>query len=252
MAWKNSKTNWKAGDTPNSGDFNRIEENINYVKDNAGKVETVNNISPDSNKNITLTAGDIGAIKDNGRIVDESITINVGPTRTHKTVQSALNAMQKITTLNRYILIDEGTYNESGFGTMFHGAKLSIRGLGTVNLTSLMVDESSADITIESINITNIIRLDDCGIVKIANCRFTNPSTSDTGAVYVGSTRLYMLGNTISNKKIGVDIRSGTIAYIFSTSGTGNTTSVKCTDSIAFLDPVFAGAESITRGQVYK
>lgn len=31
MAWNNPKKNWKAGDTPNSGDFNRIEENIDIL-----------------------------------------------------------------------------------------------------------------------------------------------------------------------------------------------------------------------------
>ncbi len=28
MAWESPKTNWKTGDVPTSGDFNRIEENI--------------------------------------------------------------------------------------------------------------------------------------------------------------------------------------------------------------------------------
>ena len=27
MAWETPKTNWKVGDTPSSGDFNRVEEN---------------------------------------------------------------------------------------------------------------------------------------------------------------------------------------------------------------------------------
>lgn len=31
MAWQNPKTNWKAGDTPTSGDFNRIEGNIDIL-----------------------------------------------------------------------------------------------------------------------------------------------------------------------------------------------------------------------------
>ena len=31
MAWATPKTNWKAGDAPNSGDFNRIEENTRII-----------------------------------------------------------------------------------------------------------------------------------------------------------------------------------------------------------------------------
>ena len=62
MAWVNPKTDWKAGDAPSSGDFNRIEENILYMLDEAGKVNTVNNKAPDANKNIQLVPADIGAL----------------------------------------------------------------------------------------------------------------------------------------------------------------------------------------------
>lgn len=62
MAWQMPKTDWKAGDTPSSGDFNRIEENAQYVLDEAGKVNTVNGKAPDANKNIQLVPADIGAL----------------------------------------------------------------------------------------------------------------------------------------------------------------------------------------------
>ncbi len=62
MAWENPKTDWKAGDAPSSGDFNRIEKNIDYVSKNAGKVESVNNVFPDSNRNVDLKPADIGAV----------------------------------------------------------------------------------------------------------------------------------------------------------------------------------------------
>lgn len=39
MAWQNPKTNWKAGDVPSSDDFNRIEGNIQHVKDEIDNVE---------------------------------------------------------------------------------------------------------------------------------------------------------------------------------------------------------------------
>ena len=35
MAWQTPKTNWKAGDTPTSGDFNRIEGNSKELGDRA-------------------------------------------------------------------------------------------------------------------------------------------------------------------------------------------------------------------------
>jgi len=80
MTWENPKTNWKAGDTPTSGDFNRIEENIKYVLEEAGKVNTVNNVLPDSNKNITLKPSDIGAVpttrKINGKDLSSDVTLD--------------------------------------------------------------------------------------------------------------------------------------------------------------------------------
>jgi len=39
MAWQNPKTNWKAGDVPSSDDFNRIENNIEHVKNELGNIE---------------------------------------------------------------------------------------------------------------------------------------------------------------------------------------------------------------------
>ena len=33
MAWQNPKTDWKAGDVPAAPDFNRIEGNTQYIKD---------------------------------------------------------------------------------------------------------------------------------------------------------------------------------------------------------------------------
>ena len=62
MAWQEPKTDWKAGDAPNAGDFNRIEGNVQYTLDEAGKVNTVNNKAPDANKNIQLVPADIGAL----------------------------------------------------------------------------------------------------------------------------------------------------------------------------------------------
>lgn len=62
MAWVNPKTDWKAGDAPNAGDFNRIEGNVQYTLDEAGKVNTVNGKAPDTNKNIQLVPADVGAL----------------------------------------------------------------------------------------------------------------------------------------------------------------------------------------------
>ena len=36
MAWQNPKTDWKAGDIPTASDFNRIEGNIQYLKELLG------------------------------------------------------------------------------------------------------------------------------------------------------------------------------------------------------------------------
>jgi hypothetical protein len=36
MAWQNPNTDWKAGDVPTASDFNRIEGNIQYLKELLG------------------------------------------------------------------------------------------------------------------------------------------------------------------------------------------------------------------------
>lgn len=46
MAWQNPKTNWVAGDIPGAGDFNRIEGNTQYLKEQT-----------DGLKNGSITAG---------------------------------------------------------------------------------------------------------------------------------------------------------------------------------------------------
>lgn len=77
MAWQTPKTNWKAGDVPSSGDFNRIEGNIKHTLEEAGKVNTVNNVSPDSNKNITLKPSDIGAVPATRRINGKALSSDI-------------------------------------------------------------------------------------------------------------------------------------------------------------------------------
>lgn len=77
MSWQEPKTNWKAGDTPNSGDFNRIEGNIKHTLEEAGKVNTVNNVSPDSNKNITLKPSDIGAVPTTRRVNGKALSSDI-------------------------------------------------------------------------------------------------------------------------------------------------------------------------------
>ncbi len=42
MSWQTPKTNWAAGNSPNSADFNRIEENINIVKTSIDDVDKDN------------------------------------------------------------------------------------------------------------------------------------------------------------------------------------------------------------------
>lgn len=77
MAWQEPKTNWKAGDSPSSSDFNRIEENTKYVLEEAGKVNTVNNVSPDTNKNITLKPSNIGAVPASRTVNGKALSYNI-------------------------------------------------------------------------------------------------------------------------------------------------------------------------------
>lgn len=66
MSWKEPKVNWKAGDAPTSDDFNRIEGNISYERENGGKVDSINGVKPDVNKNVKLKSSDIGAVSKGG------------------------------------------------------------------------------------------------------------------------------------------------------------------------------------------
>lgn len=77
MTWQNPKIDWKAGDVPSSGDFNRIEGNIKHTLEEAGKVNTVNNVSPDSNKNITLQPSDIGAVPTTRRVNGKALSSDI-------------------------------------------------------------------------------------------------------------------------------------------------------------------------------
>jgi len=59
MAWQTPKTDWKAGDVPSAGDFNRIEGNIielNNAKETIGIVQqNLNAHIADNIKHITST-----------------------------------------------------------------------------------------------------------------------------------------------------------------------------------------------------
>jgi hypothetical protein len=106
MAWVNPKTDWKAGDAPNAGDFNRIEENINYVLDEAGKVNTVNNKAPDANKNIQLVPADIGAVPTTRTINGKALSSNI--------VLTGADIAPAEGTLILYVNASTGNDNNSG------------------------------------------------------------------------------------------------------------------------------------------
>jgi hypothetical protein len=64
MAWQTPKTNWQAGDIPGAGDFNRIEGNTQYLK------EQTDGLSAQlMGKKIVLIASGAATIADSDRTI---------------------------------------------------------------------------------------------------------------------------------------------------------------------------------------
>lgn len=125
MSWNAPKTNWKAGDTPNSGDFNRIEGNIGLTKDildvqvdrkatktALGQVIIGNGINVDSNGKISTQEIEMF---EEVRLYCNSSTGNDNndgrsSSKAFKTLSKAVNVAKKIIANKIIISLSVGTY----------------------------------------------------------------------------------------------------------------------------------------------
>lgn len=63
MAWQTPKTDWKAGDVPTAGDFNRIEENTRILKTELEDTNYVTQSDFVAHKNESASLNNLGHVK---------------------------------------------------------------------------------------------------------------------------------------------------------------------------------------------
>ncbi|TCZ70960.1 hypothetical protein E0485_23010 [Paenibacillus albiflavus] len=167
-----------------------------------------------------VVQGDNGGINFDGR--QETITVNVGPSRDFKTIRSAIDSLAKVNAGDRQIILDAGTYNELIIISGFHGGTLTIKsasGVSAILSGNLFnIGNNTCKVSINSIEfrIINNISLTS-GQFTLYGCMFTG------AGVFLSECTAHLENCTVNNStNIAISANGGSVVSVFNLKGSGN------------------------------
>lgn len=210
MAWQTPKTDWTAADGVRADDFNRIEENILELYNDAART--------------TLTT-----YVDWSTGNDESgLGTSASP---YATINKAIESLPRnLNGLNMNVHVAPGTYAEKVNIKGFHGGTLTLISTGSVSA-----------VTIESLTIDN-------SNVSISSMRLA--ATAAIGIVVTNFGFLLITGNVAtSGDTAGINVNNGGHVYVAGTLTASNDAAVMASNvGRAYINNVSGGLWAATGG----